>query len=128
MNLNILLIFLVIYLIVATLGFIIYLTGLGGWITEMTTIDSFGGQTIKILYDALTVLKSSVAPISMIVVGTRLADIKPKDAIKDKYMYPFLALRLFVFPIIVWGLLKILTLLNLMDTETLSIMLILSVI
>lgn len=108
------------------IGFIIYITGIGGWITDIITVDSFWGQTVNILYDAMTVLKSSVAPISMIIVGTRLADIKPKDALKNKYLYPFLLLRLFLFPIIVWGLLKILSIFSLIDPETLSIMLILS--
>ena len=54
----------------------------------------------KLAMDSLTMLKNLVAPLSMVVIGLRLADISFKGFFRDKYMYFFIALRHFVLPIV----------------------------
>ena len=49
-------------------------------------------------FEALTMLKDTVAPMSMMIIGMRLADLDLKGAFKDKYLYMGLVLRLIVFP------------------------------
>ncbi len=51
------------------------------------------------VYEALTMLKNTVAPMSMMIIGMRLADLELKGAFRDKYLYMGLALRLIVFPL-----------------------------
>jgi len=50
-------------------------------------------------FEALTMLKDTVAPMSMMIIGMRLADLELKGAFKDKYLYLGLALRLVIFPL-----------------------------
>lgn len=57
--------------------------------------------------DALNMLKNTVAPMSMMVIGMRLADLKLKGAFKDKYLYLGLSLRLIVLPCAVFGILAL---------------------
>ena len=58
-------------------------------------------------FDALTMLKNTVAPMSMMVIGMRLANLKLKGAFKDKYMYLSFAMRLIALPCAVFVLLWI---------------------
>ena len=55
--------------------------------------------------EALNMLKSTVAPMSMMVIGMRLADLKLKGAFNDKYMYLSFALRLLILPTAVFAVL-----------------------
>ena len=56
--------------------------------------------------EVLGMLKATVAPMSMMVIGMRLADLKLKGAFKDGYMYLSFAMRLIALPcatfIILW--------------------------
>ena len=63
-----------------------------------------------IVIDALTMLKNLVAPLSMTVIGLRLADINFKGFFKDKYLYLFLGLRHFLLPIAVFIVMRLLML------------------
>lgn len=56
-----------------------------------------------LLLDALSMLRALVAPLSMVVIGLRLADMKWQGAFKDKYLYLFLILRHFALPFAVFG-------------------------
>jgi predicted permease len=60
-----------------------------------------------IIAEALTMLKALVAPLSMVVIGLRLADMNFKGIFTDKYMYLFLALRHIVLPLAVVGVVKL---------------------
>lgn len=53
--------------------------------------------------DCMEMLKNTVAPLAMILVGLRLPDLKLKGLFKDKYLYELLAVRLFIFPTILWA-------------------------
>ncbi len=108
------------------IGFIIFITGGGTWIQNIIKEPTTLGTSVKVFYDVLTTLKNMVAPATMLVIGARLADINFKGILKDKYMYPFVLLRLLVLPAIIFVLLKVLNVLSLIDTTSMSILLILS--
>ncbi len=107
------------------IGLVIYLTGVGGWIRSTIDAGNIGGRILGVLYNVMTVLKNSVAPASMVVIGVRLADIDFKGIFKDKYMYPFIILRLLVFPAMIWLIMKGFLLAGIIDTTVMAIVLIL---
>ena len=63
-----------------------------------------------IITESLTMLKNLVAPLSMVVIGLRLADMKLEGCFKDKYLYLFLGLRHVILPLIMVGILRLLPL------------------
>ncbi len=67
----------------------------------------------KLAIDSLTMLKNLVAPLSMVVIGLRLADMSFKGAFGDKFMYVFLALRHLALPLLVIFIIKLVTLIGL---------------
>lgn len=74
--------------------------------------------------DALNMLKNTVAPMSMMIIGMRLADLKLKGAFKDVYLYQGLALRLIIFPILAFALLFICKLIGLYNETAFAVALI----
>ncbi len=60
-------------------------------------------QVPPLITDAFSMLKGLVAPLSMVVIGLRLADMKWQGAFKDKYLYLFLVLRHLALPLAVFG-------------------------
>lgn len=60
-----------------------------------------------IVEESFTMLKNLVAPLSMVVIGLRLADMNFKGVHKDVFMYIFLALRHIALPLIVVGVIKL---------------------
>ena len=62
----------------------------------------------EIVVSSFTMLKNLVAPLSMLVIGLRLADIDFRGCLKDKHMYLFLALRHVILPLIMVLIFKIL--------------------
>ena len=107
------------------IGLVIFLTGGGTWINNMLNESGIVANSVSLIYNIITVLKNMVAPASMIVIGVKLADINFKGIFKDKYLYPFIALRLFVFPAILWAIMRICLILGLITNDTMSIVLIL---
>lgn len=71
---------------------------------------SFNRHVIPLgfVWDSLSMIKGLVAPLSMMVIGLRLADIEWKGAFSDRSTYWFLALRHFILPLIVLALMKVL--------------------
>ena len=65
---------------------------------------------VGLIPDAMNMLRSLVAPLSMVVIGLRLADIDFKGFLNDVYMYVFLMLRHFALPLVVLGIMKLLIL------------------
>ena len=55
-----------------------------------------------LITDCLDKISALVAPLSMIVLGLRLAEFEVKGFFSDKNLYIFLALRHFVLPVAVW--------------------------
>ena len=76
------------------------------------------GHVPLFIHETLTILKGLVAPLSMIVIGLRLADMSWKGLFKDGYMYLFLALRHIVLPVAVFGILKLISLIGIGVNET----------
>ncbi len=65
---------------------------------------------LKLLVNCLNMLKSLVAPLSMVVIGLRLAEVDLRGIFKDGYMYLFLALRHLALPLALVGIAKLLVL------------------
>ena len=111
------------------IGLVIYLSGAGGWVQARLAPGNTDllSESVQIFYNVLTVLKNTVAPASMIVIGARLADINFRGMLKDKYMYPFILIRLFLFPALMWAVMKLLMLAGILtDITAMSVVLILS--
>ena len=108
-----------------TIGLVLFLTGGGGWIKQMLTESSIAAEGVKLLYNIITVFKNMVAPASMIIIGAKLADINFKGIFKDKYLYPFILLRLFALPAIMWAIMRVCLIFGLIDSTAMSIVLIL---
>lgn len=81
----------------AALGLVFFILPINSYVPDIIT-------------DSLSMLKSLVAPLSMVVIGLRLAEMDFRGVTKDKYMYLFLAMRHIILPAIVVLLIKLLTL------------------
>ena len=82
--------------IAAAIGLIFFILPINGYITNT-----------KIINDSLTMLKNLVAPLSMVVIGIRLADIDLRGIHRDSHMYIFLALRHIALPIAMVAIIKL---------------------
>lgn len=67
------------------------------------------------IIETMGMLKDTVAPLAMIIVGLRLAEVKWKGIFKDKFLYEVLAVRLLVFPIILWAIMFVLCKVGVLD-------------
>ena len=65
---------------------------------------------LGLLADALFMLKNLVAPLSMLVIGLKIANVNFSRAFNDVFLYFFLFLRHFLLPLIIVGLIKLLVL------------------
>ncbi len=83
--------------IAAALGLLFFLAPIDGYVP-------------LIVIDSLTMLKNLVAPLSMLVIGLRLADISFKGIFSDKNMYIFLGLRHIALPLLLVAVFKLLML------------------
>lgn len=84
--------------------------GLGIFFTSAWGYVPSGAQAF--IETCLNHLKGLVAPLSMIVLGLRIADIKLKGLFDDVNMYIMLALRHIVLPIAIVGIMKLMVLLG----------------
>lgn len=102
-----------------TIGFIIFITGVGGWVLDCVSLGNQNLVTtsVNVFYSVLTTLKNTVAPASMMVIGCRLAEINFKGILKDKFLYPYLLMRHFVVPFISWLFMKVLILLGVLSAD-----------
>ncbi len=76
----------------------------------------FGDESL--LNNSLEMLKHLVAPLSMVVIGIRLADMKWSGFFGDFYMYVCLVLRHLVLPVAVIGIMVVIRLLGLPLSDT----------
>ncbi len=60
-----------------------------------------------IIEESFVMLKGLVAPLSMVVIGLRLADMSFKGMLRDKEMYVFIALRHVILPLLSLGIVKL---------------------
>ena len=68
---------------------------------------------LGVLVDAFAHIKGLVAPLSMVVIGLRIPDIRLGGMLRDVYMYLFLALRHATLPLLFLGAIKLLALIGL---------------
>lgn len=82
---------------------------------------------LGLIPDALNMIRGLVAPLSMVVIGLRLADINFRGFFNDVYMYIFLALRHLALPLAVLGIMKLLVLVGVpISPDTLTVVTILA--
>ena len=65
------------------------------------------GYIPSIVSDCLVRLENLVGPLSMVVLGLRLADIDLKGFFKEKSLYIFIALRHVILPVIVFAIIRV---------------------
>ena len=82
--------------IAAAIGLIFFILPINQYITNT-----------KIVFDSLTMLKNLVAPLSMVIIGIRLADMDFKGVFGDVHMYIFLALRHIALPLLMVAIIKL---------------------
>ena len=80
--------------IAAFIGLIFFILPINSYVPEIVT-------------ESFSMLKNLVAPLSMVVIGLRLADMEFKGIHNDLNMYLFLALRHIVLPLAVIGIIKL---------------------
>ncbi len=109
------------------IGMAIYFSGLGAELKDIMASSSESAlkSAVTMFYNILTVLKNMVAPASMMVIGARIADIDLRGVLKDRYLYRFLGLRHFVFPFIMWCIMRPFLFFGVIGQEVISIILIL---
>lgn len=91
--------------IAAALGLIFFILP-----TESITLAPAAKTVVDVALESLGMLKNLVAPLSMVVIGIRLADMSFKGIFSDKLMYVFLALRHVALPLIMVGIIKLVSL------------------
>ena len=80
------------------------------------------GGIIPSLIDGL---KNLVAPLAMFIIGFRLVNVRLLSALRDKYLYIQILLSLVILPAVIWGIVKLLAVLNVYtDPLTMSVLLI----
>ena len=70
-----------------------------------------------VVVDAMNKFSGVVAPISMMLIGMLLADVKLKTAFFDRYLWEALAVRLLLFPALIWGVVKLVSLSGIYNSE-----------
>lgn len=80
--------------IAAAIGLLFFILPINDYVPDLIT-ESFG------------MLKNLVAPLSMVVIGLRLADMDFKGLLKDKDMYLFILLRHILLPLASLGIVKL---------------------
>lgn len=71
----------------------------------------------SVVVDALDKFSGVVAPLSMMLIGMLLADVKLKTAFFDRYLWEALAVRLILFPVLIWGVVKLISLTGIYNSE-----------
>ena len=105
--------------IASAVGVILLILGI-----NVTVLES---NSLGIISDSLEMLKSLVAPLSMVVIGLRLAELKLDGVLTDVGMYIFLALRHLVLPLTSAAVMWLLTLIGVpIDEVTRTVIIILA--
>ena len=86
----------------AVFGLVFFFTPLNRYIVSDSPI-----VPLAFARDALDKIKALVVPLSMVVLGIRMAEINFKGFFKDKYVYIFLLLRHIALPLIVAAILRL---------------------
>ena len=85
--------------IAAVIGLTIFVTPASEWLTEG-----------NLVFDSLKMLSNLVAPLSMTVIGIRMAGINFRGFFTDKLLYVFMLLRHIALPLLVVGIMRLIAL------------------
>lgn len=107
-------------LIATAFGLLLFFTPLNQWLMS----DSLASG---IVYDIMKALKDLVAPLSMILIGLRLAEIDWRGVLKDRYMYLCYAVRMLLLPVLTWGIVKLFAVFGIYNDMTAMTVMLLSV-
>ncbi len=88
-------------------GLTVFISPLGRLMTENPSLPS-----VYVFMNAIGALNDLVAPLSMFIIGLRLAEMPLRNFLCDREMYSFLFLRMLLLPAICFGILKIASLLG----------------
>ena len=107
-------------------GLLFFLTPLNRLITPVAGSSAFVDVLRAIPYDLIDGLQAMVAPLSMLLIGLRLAEIDFRGVFRDKPMYGYLVLRLLISPALIWGIMKICMLLGILNDAVVMTVILLS--
>jgi predicted permease len=107
-------------------GLLLFITPLNRLIAPLGESHTLADIARSIPYDLMNGLQALVAPLSMLLIGLRLAEVDLRGAFRDKQLYGYLVLRLLVSPALIWGILRLCMLLGLMTDEVVLIVILLS--
>ena len=96
-----------------------------GLIMFVTPLSEYFGEG-NVLYDTLACIKALVAPLSMLVIGIRLAEVDLKGFFTDKHFYIFVMLRHLLLPLIVVAVMRVMALLLPIPDEVIMVVAILA--
>lgn len=99
--------------VAAALGLVFFFLPINGYIPSFVT-------------ETLDMLKALVIPLSMTVIGLRLADIDFSGIFKDKSMYKFLALRHVILPVLVFLVIRLIAFCGAISDEVMSVTMIMA--
>lgn len=102
------------------IGFILLATGLNTAIVD-TIASAEPNIAVDFIVRCINMLKALVAPLSMIIIGLRLAEIDFHGMWSDLNMYKFLALRHFILPLTLVGIIKLLVLIGVPISDTATV-------
>ncbi len=94
------------------IGLIIFVTPLGRLIAENPNFPA-----VYVVTRAVGSLNNLVAPLSMFVIGLRLAELDFRGFFRDKSLYGYLLLRMIAVPALCFGVLKLVALLGIYENE-----------
>lgn len=97
--------------IASVIGIIILVTGANAAIGSNLASET-PNILIEFFVNCITMIKGLVAPLSMVVIGIRLADVDFRGLFRDLNMYLFLGLRHFALPLVFVGISKLLILIG----------------
>lgn len=89
-------------------GLLLFFTPLNRLLAPLPAVYTFSDVLKSIPYDLIDGLQALVAPLAMILIGLRLAELDWKRAFKDSYLYIYLFVRMLFSPALVWAITKLL--------------------
>ncbi|MBQ7377259.1 MAG: AEC family transporter [Clostridia bacterium] len=107
-------------------GLILFLTPLNRLLAPLPATYGFIDVLKSVPYDLIDGLQALVAPLAMILIGLRLAELDWKRAFKDLHLYIYLFVRMILSPAIVWAVTKLLMLIPVFDDPVVMTVILLS--
>ncbi len=107
-------------------GLLFFFTPLNRLIAPLGEGTAIVDVVRAIPYDLIDGLQAMVAPLSMLLIGLRLAEIDFRGVLRDKQMYVYLLLRLLVSPALIWGVMKLCMLIGILNDGVVMTVILLS--